>query len=52
MREQGLFERVVEAMLAMEGLGEEVWFRDIALLAKDHVDGPSGVQDQDLGFIG
>lgn len=49
--EQGLFERVVEAMLAMKRLGQEIGLRDISLLAENHVDGAAGVDDEHLGLV-
>ena len=52
MGKQRLFERVVETVLAVEGFSEEIRFWDVSLLAENHVNGPSCVQDEDLGLVG
>ena len=52
MREKGFFERVVEAMLAVKRFREEVWLRDIALLAEYHVDCSSCVEDENFRLVG
>ena len=51
MREEGVFQRVVEAILGAKGLGEKVGLGDVAALAEDHVYGAACVEDEHSGLV-
>ena len=51
MREERILERIMEASLAAQRFGQEIWLWHISMVSDEHPNGTTGVDYQHLRFI-
>ena len=51
MREERVLERVMEASLAAQCFGQEIWLWHVSMVSDEHPNGTTGVDYQHLRFI-